>query len=235
MIQDPREAPTAVTEALLRAHERRAAILTEVVAALCHDLRGPLNAILGWATILRRTAPESMARGLDVVERNVRLQAWMREDVSEVYRVAGGVELARREEVDLAALTADAVDQVRQSLRADVTLTREGAAPMRVLGDPATLRTGIRAILTHFGRAHDVSTRVSLAAERGAFVASFIEPRRGQFPFDGLETLARGEDPRGVFTRGAGLALLVAHNVAKAHGGEVRPIADGIAFVLPAA
>jgi len=149
--------------------------------------------------------------------------------------VAGGVELARREEVDLAALTADAVDQVRQSLRADVTLTREGAAPMRVLGDPATLRTGIRAILTHFGRAHDVSTRVSLAAERGAFVASFIEPRRGQFPFDGLETLARGEDPRGVFTRGAGLALLVAHNVAKAHGGEVRPIADGIAFVLPAA
>lgn len=234
MTQDPREAPPTA-EALLRAHERRAAILTEVVAAICHDLRGPLNAILGWATILRRTAPESMARGLDVVERNVRLQAWMLEDVSELYRVAGGVELARREEVDLAALVTGSVDQVRQSLRADVTLSREGDAPMRVLGESATLRTGVRAILTHFGRAHDVSTRVALSAEPGAFVASFIEPRRGQFPFDGLDALSRGEDPRGVFTRGAGLALLVAHNVARAHGGEVRPIPDGIAFVVPSA
>jgi signal transduction histidine kinase len=228
-------APAPPTESVLSAHERRAAILTEVVAAICHDLRGPLNAILGWTTILRRAAPESMARGLDVVERNVRLQAWMLEDVSELYRVAGGVELARRDRVDLAALTVGAVDLVRQSLRADITLTREGSDALWVLGDGTTLRTGLRAILTHFGRAHEVSTRVALSVERGAFVVSFTEPRRGQFPFDGLEALARGDDPRGVFTRGAGLALLVAHNAARSHGGEVRPITDGIAFVLPKA
>lgn len=218
-----------------RAQERRAAILAEAVAALCHDLRGPLNAILGWTTILRRAAPDSMARGLEVVERNARLQAWMLEDLTEVYAVAGGVELTRREPFDVAALTAGVVDQARQSLRAEFVLGGADGGALRVVGDANVLRTGIRAVLTHFGRAHDVSTRVSVDADGGDVVVRFVEPKRGQFPFDGLEALARGEDGGGVFTRGAGLALLVAHHAACAHGGSVRPVPDGLAIALPRA
>lgn len=49
---------------------------TEQLRKLSHDLRTPLNVILGWATMLRRPAvtPEHISEGLTVIERNVRVQ-----------------------------------------------------------------------------------------------------------------------------------------------------------------
>jgi|HubBroStandDraft_6_1064221.scaffolds.fasta_scaffold526901_2 signal transduction histidine kinase len=44
---------------------------------ICHDLRTPLNTVLGWTYVLRTCDPtrESLAEGLDAIERNARAQA----------------------------------------------------------------------------------------------------------------------------------------------------------------
>ena len=53
--------------------------LSGILAVLSHELRNPLNAILGWATTLARRSelPEPVMHGLQAIERNARLQARM--------------------------------------------------------------------------------------------------------------------------------------------------------------
>ena len=57
-----------------------------VSATLSHELRNPLNAMLGWAQVLRSgTLPlETQRRGLDSLERNAKAQALLIEDLLDV-------------------------------------------------------------------------------------------------------------------------------------------------------
>ena len=64
----------------------------EFVATLSHELRSPLNAILGWSQLLamRENLDEETAQGLDIIERNARSQAHMIEDLLDVSRIISG-------------------------------------------------------------------------------------------------------------------------------------------------
>jgi signal transduction histidine kinase len=64
----------------------------ELLRTLSHELRNPLNAILGWATILTRRGdlPEPVTQGLQAIERNTRLQARMISDVLDYAAVSAG-------------------------------------------------------------------------------------------------------------------------------------------------
>jgi PAS domain S-box-containing protein len=63
--------------------ERSNQIKDEFLATLSHELRNPLNAMLGWATVLRRknVTPAMLAQGLDAIERNSRVQSHLIEDL----------------------------------------------------------------------------------------------------------------------------------------------------------
>src|SRR5436305_1358934 len=74
-------------ENTLYAEEREAnRIKDEFLSTLSHELRTPLNAILGWTQLLRMGKPTEgeLARGLDVIERNVRSQTKLIEDLLDV-------------------------------------------------------------------------------------------------------------------------------------------------------
>jgi PAS domain S-box-containing protein len=64
----------------------------EFLALLSHELRTPLNAILGWTQILRRgiKAPADLDKGLEVIERNVRAQGQLVEDLLDMSRIVSG-------------------------------------------------------------------------------------------------------------------------------------------------
>ena len=54
----------------------------KALSKLSHDLRTPLSTIVGWAQVLRaQNPPEQMLRGLEVIERNARVQTKIIEDV----------------------------------------------------------------------------------------------------------------------------------------------------------
>jgi signal transduction histidine kinase len=50
---------------------------TNRLREICHDLRTPLNTILGWIYVLRNSNPskESLTEGLEAIERNAQDQA----------------------------------------------------------------------------------------------------------------------------------------------------------------
>jgi len=62
------------------------------LATLSHEMRTPLNAIMGWMGILRAEGcqEEDLAEGLAVIERNTKAQVQLIEDVLDVSRIVSG-------------------------------------------------------------------------------------------------------------------------------------------------
>src|SRR3569833_3105918 len=89
----------------------------EFLATLSHELRTPLNAIQGWATLLRQRSVtrEDLERGLETIERNVRAQGQIINDLLDMSRIISGKLHLEVQAVQLHEIIAAAIDTVRQS------------------------------------------------------------------------------------------------------------------------
>jgi PAS domain S-box-containing protein len=110
------------------------------LATLSHEVRTPLNAMLGWATILRkkRCTEQEVREGAEVIERNCRAQAKLLEDVLEVSRIINGKLLLEVKPCDLAQVIYAAIEVVRPAANAkqiSVTATIDPGASSAVCDD----------------------------------------------------------------------------------------------------
>src|SRR5581483_6027850 len=64
----------------------------EFLAVLSHELRTPMTAILGWTWLLRAgdVAPSEQSKALEIIERNMKLQAQIMEDLLDVSSIITG-------------------------------------------------------------------------------------------------------------------------------------------------
>ncbi|HEY9807829.1 MAG TPA: PAS domain S-box protein [Halomicronema sp.] len=100
--------------------EKANRVKDEFLAVLSHELRSPLNAILGWAQMLRsRKFNEAMTnKALETIERNARLQSQLIEDLLDVSRILRGKVSLSLSPINLASVMEAAVDTVRLSATA---------------------------------------------------------------------------------------------------------------------
>lgn len=72
--------------------EKANRIKDEFLAVVSHELRSPLNPILGWARLLRTKSfdPQSRDRALETIERNAKLQSQLIDDLLDVSRILRG-------------------------------------------------------------------------------------------------------------------------------------------------
>jgi PAS domain S-box-containing protein len=124
--------------------ERSNRLKEEFLATLSHELRNPLNAILGWATVLGRAQdlPPTVSRGIQAIERNSKLQAQMIADLLDYAGISFGKIRLTPSTIDPYAVVRAALDVVNESALArkiDVrsSFDAEGAA---VEADPARLQ-----------------------------------------------------------------------------------------------
>ena len=116
-----REVNSRLLAAGLREQEARAAAEAasrakdEFLAIVSHELRTPLNAMLGWAEVLRskQVDQELIARALETIERNAKLQRTVIEDLLDVSCVLAGNLRVNCSSVDLPPIIAAAVDANR--------------------------------------------------------------------------------------------------------------------------
>ncbi len=71
--------------------KRANTLKAEFLATLSHELRTPLNAILGWVQLLKESPkPQDFAQALPIIERNVRMQSQLIEDLLDMSRIDSG-------------------------------------------------------------------------------------------------------------------------------------------------
>ncbi len=92
----------------------------EFLAVLSHELRSPLNAILGWSRILRSRPVDAVTqeRALETIERNAKLQTQLIEDLLDVSRIIRGKLSLRPQKTDLVPAIEAAIDTMRLAAEA---------------------------------------------------------------------------------------------------------------------
>ena len=91
-VEQHREALMASEQAARREAEAANRAKDLFLATLSHEMRTPLNAIVGWLNILRNedAATKHFAEGLNVIERNTIAQAQLIDDLLDVSRIVSG-------------------------------------------------------------------------------------------------------------------------------------------------
>jgi signal transduction histidine kinase/CheY-like chemotaxis protein len=119
----------------------------EFLAVLSHELRSPLNPILGWTKMLRshRFDARMTDRALEAIERNAKLQIQLIEDLLDVSHILQGKLRLNRSVVDLVAVIEAALETMRLAaesksiqlqFRYDSALSGStSATPLQVMGD----------------------------------------------------------------------------------------------------
>jgi len=97
--------------------ERANRLKDEFLATLGHELRTPLNAITGWVELLRleSDSPATIREGVEVIERNVRAQAQLIDDLLDVSRIISGKVRLDIKPVQLADVLRASLDTVLPS------------------------------------------------------------------------------------------------------------------------
>ncbi len=78
-------------------------IKDEFLAILSHELRSPLNAILGWSKIIRSRNVDAatLQKAIETIERNAKLQTQLIEDLLDVSRIIEGKLTLRHQQTNL--------------------------------------------------------------------------------------------------------------------------------------
>ncbi len=133
----------------------------EFLAVLSHELRSPLNPILGWVRLLRGGLldPNRQAEALETIERNAKLQTQLIEDLLDISRIMQGKLTLTTAPVNIPFVIRAALETVRLSAEAkqiaiDLNLpstTAEGVSQeaATILGDAARLQQVIWNLLTN--------------------------------------------------------------------------------------
>jgi PAS domain S-box-containing protein len=92
----------------------------EFVAMISHEIRSPLNAILGWAQILRQGTLDSTARenAIESIERNARAQAQLVSDLLDISRAITGKLRIDARPVDITSSLDAALESIRPAAEA---------------------------------------------------------------------------------------------------------------------
>ncbi|HYE20623.1 MAG TPA: ATP-binding protein [Tepidisphaeraceae bacterium] len=231
-----REQLLAAERAARAEAERVSLMKDEFLATLSHELRTPLNAILGWAQILRSDGglDDNVAEGLDVIERNARVQTQLIEDLLDMSRIISGKIRLDVQRVDLQDVVKAAVASVRHSadqkgIRLQVVLDPL-AGPVR--GDPNRLQQCFWNLLSNAIKFTPKGGKVQVGLER---VNSHLEVCvtddgqgiRPEFLPHVFERFRQADSSSTRRHGGLGLGLSIVKNLVELHGGKVRAKSPG--------
>jgi signal transduction histidine kinase/CheY-like chemotaxis protein len=226
-----------ISERTARAEaERSNRLKEEFLATLSHELRNPLNAILGWATVLSRQPelPQAVTQGVQAIERNARIQARMISDLLDYAGITVGKVRLVVENIDPIPVVRAAIDGVIQSARdAGVAIQPLfDEEPLRIDADAARLQQIVWNLLTNAIKFSPRGGKVEMVAARNGAMFRLMVKDYGQ----GIEAdflpriFDRFSQQDATTTRshgGLGLGMAIVKQLSEAHGGQIRAESAG--------
>lgn len=234
---------------LYRQAQQANQIKDEFLAIVSHELRTPLNSILGWATLMRtRKFDENMmARALETIERNARMQSQLIEDLLEVSRMLRGKLALNFHPVNLVGAIEAAIEVVRPAAQTN-NIELELLLPTTtclVSGDFNRLQQIVWNLLSNAIKFTPGGGRVTVRLSMEASQEDFATPESvvTKYAQIQIQDTGQGIDPDFlpyVFDRfrqadstttrshsGLGLGLAIVRHLIELHGGRVYAASDG--------
>jgi len=218
-----------------RRAEEASRLKDEFLAVVSHELRSPLNAITGWASLLMmRPLDEQARRALDTILRNAQTQTKLIEDLLDVSRIVSGQLRLNIRPVQLAAVIEAAIEVVRpgadaKSIRIETALDPTTGT---ISGDPDRLQQILWNLLSNAmkftqsgGRVHVRMQRVDnqveiVVSDTGKGIDAKLLP----FVFDRFR---QGDSSTTREHGGLGLGLAIVRHLVELHGGLVSAHSEG--------
>ncbi|HIK05231.1 MAG TPA: PAS domain S-box protein [Trichormus sp. M33_DOE_039] len=208
----------------------------DFLAIVSHELRSPLNPILGWAKLLKTRKMDKIKinQALEVIERNAKLQARLIEDLLDVSRILRG-------KLSLNICTVDLVNTIESALetvhiaaesKAIQIQTKLTAKACKVEGDPNRLQQVVWNLLTNAVKFTPEGGRVEVRLERVGSLAQIqvSDTGKGISPNFLPYVFERFRQADEVTTRkfgGLGLGLAIVRHLVELHGGSVQVTSRG--------
>ena len=216
--------------------ERANRIKDEFLAVLSHELRSPLNPILGWSQLLigGKLNPDKTAKAYETIERNARLQSQLIEDLLDVSRILQGKLSLTVAPVNVETIILSALETVQLAAEAKQIQIETILNPDvgQVVGDNSRLQQIVWNLLSNAVKFTPEGGRVEvkLAQIEDQVQIQVTDTGKGIIP-DFLPYVFehfRQED--GATTRkfgGLGLGLAIVRQLVELHGGTVFAESSG--------
>lgn len=209
------------------------------LATLSHEMRTPLSAIVGWIGILRaeNCDEQDLREGLDVIDRNTRVQVQLIDDVLDVARIVSGKLRLEIQPCELAEVVKAGIDVVRDAAHAknitiNVLLDPDEVGSNRVVCDPVRMQQVVWNLMANAVKFTPKGGTVSvrLTQERSAVTIEVSDTGLGMaadllpYVFDRFHQ-ADGSTRRKY--GGLGLGLAIVKQLVEMHGGTVEAKSEG--------
>ena len=210
--------------------ERANRIKDEFLAVLSHELRSPLNPILGWSQLLMsgKLSPDKTAKAYETIERNARLQSQLIEDLLDVSRILQGKLRLNVDPVNLATIILSALETVQLAAEAKQiqieTILNPDVGP--VVGDTSRLQQVVWNLLSNAVKFTPEGGRVQVGLTQitDQVQIQVIDTGKGILPEFLPYVFEHFRQEDGATTRkfgGLGLGLAIVRQLVELHGGTV--------------
>lgn len=209
----------------------------EFLGMISHELRTPLQAILGWTQLLRENKlnRQAAARALESLERNVKSQAQIINDLLDVSHIGTGRLKLDITPIELRPVIQAALDTLRLSVsakRISLLFTSEPQTPAVINGDAEWLQRVIWNLVSNAIKFTPEGGQISVDLKHDAVSAQIrvTDTGKGIAPEFLPHIFERFRQKDSSTTRsfgGLGIGLTIVRHVTEAHGGTIQAESRG--------
>lgn len=217
--------------------ERVGRMQDEFLAIVSHELRSPLNAIVGWAEILARKGVDDpmVSKAGEVIRRNAAFQASLIDDLMDVNAMRVSKLVLDLAPVDAAAIVRQVfMSQLHSAQQQGIELVRkETEGSIYVNADIKRLTQILTNLVVNALKFTDSGGRVQVSArsEGGRVIFQVQDTGRGiaaDFLPHVFDRLRQADSSTTRRAGGLGLGLSIAKGLVELHGGKITVASDGL-------
>ena len=216
--------------------ERANRLKDEFLATISHELRNPLNAIMGWAHMMRlgKLTPANVERAVETIYRNAKSQTQLVADLLDVSRIISGKLRLDVRSVDLIQIVDSAIDSIRPAADAKgirlQTMLDPSAGP--ITGDSDRLQQVVWNLLTNAIKFTPKGGRIQIKLHRVDSHVEVVVTDSGigiskDFLPHVFDRFRQADASTTRIHGGLGLGLSIVHQLVALHGGTVNVQSEG--------
>jgi PAS domain S-box-containing protein len=217
----------------------------EFLAIVSHELRNPLNAIVGWTQVLKDSSgdPKDIQHAVSIIERNAHAQAQLINDLLDLGRIASGKMTLDLDSIEISSVMQDAIAAVQHTadlkgihVRTIIHSVRGG-----MVGDKGRLQQVLWNLLANAIKftPREGSVTVTVARVRSHVEITVADTGCGIAPEFLPHVFERFRQADASTTRqqgGLGIGLALVKHLIELHGGRVwaesRGLGQGAVFTI---